>query len=178
MKQHFGKVLGITVILSLILAAYAMSGVRQDMSINHNLYIKLIGPDGKIKERREYHNLIVSAGKNAAVKQILGDTSGGAQPAKFNYVGIGTGTTAEASGDTALQAEIGTRQQQTSPTFPATGQGQVVISFAAGNGTGAITEAGLFNASSGGTMLARKTFAVINKGASDVLQITWQVTEN
>jgi len=51
-----------------------------------------------------------------------------------------------------------------------------VASFAAGEGTGAITEAGIFNASSGGTLLCRTVFSVVNKGASDSMTITWTVT--
>lgn len=147
-----------------------------EIKMRTNLLIKLVDKDGKIKEERLFKNLIVTAGKNSAIKQVLGDTSGGGQPAKFNYVGIGTGATTEVAGDTALQTEIGTRQQDTSPDFPSTGRGDVIVTFAAGNGTGAIVEAGLLNASSAGTLLARKTFSTINKGASDSLQITWQIT--
>ena len=50
------------------------------------------------------------------------------------------------------------------------------IHFAAGSGTGAITEAGVFNASSGGTMLCRTVFSVVNKGADDSMTITWTIT--
>ena len=46
----------------------------------------------------------------------------------------------------------------------------------AGEGTGALTEAGIFNASSSGTMLCRTEFSVVNKGASDSMTITWTVT--
>ena len=48
--------------------------------------------------------------------------------------------------------------------------------FPAGTGTGAVTEAGIFNASSGGTMLCRTTFPVVTKGSGDTLAITWVVT--
>ena len=150
----------------------------EKLKLKGHLLIQLFGADGKIKEEREFDNLVVTAGKNTAIQQILGGASGGAQPAKFNYVGIGTNSTAEAVANTALGAEIGTRQQDTSPDFPSTGRGDLIVTFGAGNGTGAITEAGVLNASSAGTLLARKTFAVINKGASDVLQITWQITLN
>jgi hypothetical protein len=51
-----------------------------------------------------------------------------------------------------------------------------VASFEAGDATGAVTEAGLFNASSGGTMLCRTVFSVVNKGAQDILNITWVIT--
>jgi hypothetical protein len=53
-----------------------------------------------------------------------------------------------------------------------------VATFPAGTGTGAVTEAGLFNASSAGTLLCRTVFSVINKGAADTLGITWTVTVN
>ena len=51
-----------------------------------------------------------------------------------------------------------------------------VAAFPAGTGTGAISEAGVLNAASGGTMLCRTVFAVVNKGADDAMSITWQIT--
>ena len=51
-----------------------------------------------------------------------------------------------------------------------------VGTFPAGTGTGAVTEAGILNASSGGTLLCRTEFNVVNKGASDAMTITWTVT--
>jgi hypothetical protein len=53
---------------------------------------------------------------------------------------------------------------------------QYVATFPAGSGTAALTEAGIFNAASVGTMMARTVFAVINKGALDTLTITWKIT--
>ena len=54
---------------------------------------------------------------------------------------------------------------------------QVVGTFAAGNGTGAITEVGLLTASSGGTLISRKVFSAINKGADDSLQVTHKMVQ-
>ena len=48
--------------------------------------------------------------------------------------------------------------------------------FGLGVGTGAITEAGIFNAASSGTMLCRTVFSVINKGILDSMVITWTIT--
>ena len=48
--------------------------------------------------------------------------------------------------------------------------------FPAGTGTGAVVEAGILNASSGGTLLCRTVFSVVNKGANDAMTITWQIT--
>ena len=52
------------------------------------------------------------------------------------------------------------------------------VSNAGGNftGTGAITEAGILNAASAGTLLCRTVFSVINKGASDSMTVTWTIT--
>ena len=51
-----------------------------------------------------------------------------------------------------------------------------VCTFEAGDATGAVTEAGIFNAASGGDMLCRTVFSAVNKAASDSLAITWVVT--
>ena len=53
---------------------------------------------------------------------------------------------------------------------------QYVATFPAGTATAGLQEAGIFNASSAGTMLCRTVFAVINKGALDTLTITWKIT--
>jgi hypothetical protein len=50
-----------------------------------------------------------------------------------------------------------------------------VATFGAGQSTGAVTEAGIFNDATAGTMLCRTVFDVINKGALDTLVITWKV---
>ena len=87
---------------------------------------------------------------------------------------IGTGTTAAAASQTALVSESD-RNALTSTTVSGATI-TYVASFGAGEGTGAITEAGLFNASSSGDMLCRTVFSVVNKGASDSMSISWAVT--
>ena len=51
-----------------------------------------------------------------------------------------------------------------------------VSSFEAGDATGAVTEAGIFNASTSGTMLCRTKFNVVNKAADDTMTVTWTIT--
>ena len=53
---------------------------------------------------------------------------------------------------------------------------EMITSFIAVVSTGAITEAGIFNALTAGTMLCRTTFPVVNKAAGDSIVITWVVT--
>ncbi len=132
---------------------------------------RLLGPDGQIKEMRGGKaNLIVATGKQAIADQLL------AAPTlpKPTHMGIGTGTTAPADGNTALVTEVGARQTITKARN--TNVVTMVGSFGAGVGTGAITEAGIFTAVAAGTMYSRITFAAINKGANDTLELTWTYT--
>lgn len=117
-------------------------------------------------------NLVVTVGKEFIAASMLKTTSN--SPAAMTHMGIGTGTTAAAAGDTALGTAAGARQ-----TVSGSVTGAVVTytsNFGAGVGTGAITEAGIFNASTGGTMLCRTVFSAVNKGANDSIAITWNVT--
>lgn len=91
---------------------------------------------------------------------------------------------------TNLVTEIGVRKTATASKFTTSVTNdavQYVTTFAAGESTGALNEAGIFNAGTsgsaggGGVMLARVVFGggstgVINKGANDTLQITWRIT--
>ena len=93
-----------------------------------------------------------------------------------SHMELGTGTTAAASADTALGTAIsGSRTALTSTTV-SSNTITYVASFAAGTGTGAVTEAGIFNASSAGTLLCRTVFPVVNKQSGDSMTVTWTVT--
>lgn len=125
--------------------------------------------DGKVKYDFSVPNLVVTSGKNFIASRMVGTT-----PAVMSHMAVGTGATAAAAGDTTLQTEL-TRVALSASS--ATGAvATYTANFAAGVGTGAITEAGIFNASSAGTMLCRTTFPVVNKGADDSMSITWTVT--
>ena len=76
--------------------------------------------------------------------------------------------------DTTLQTELSTRVAGTLSSSTNVWQNQAT--FGPGVDTGAITEAGIFSASSAGTLFARQVFPVVNKAAGDSLQLTWQVT--
>lgn len=89
----------------------------------------------------------------------------------MNFHGMGTGTNAEAVGDTALQTEVETRQTGTQ-SEPATNQYRSLATITA-TASRAITEHGLFSASSGGVLLDRSVFAVINLATSDSVQFTY-----
>jgi len=101
---------------------------------------------------------------------------------KFGYLGIGSGTTAEAVTDTALQYEIkrkvATVTQETTTVTGDTGKLEATFSSADTlAGTMNISEAGIFNLDVGGDMLARKVFSAVpvDWDAGDTLTIRYFV---
>lgn len=145
--------------------------ISDKVKMTGKLSIELRGPDGELKHSQEIDNLVVTVGKNFIASRMKDATA-----TAMSHMAIGTGAVAAAAGDTALGAEAG-RVALTSTTVT-TNNVAYVATFPAGTGTGAITEAGLFNAASAGTLLCRTVFSVINKAAADSLGITWTVTVN
>ena len=133
---------------------------------------------GKVEVRlndevvREIDNLVVTAGKNFVAASMIKTTSN--SPAAMTHMAIGSNTTDPAAGDTALGTELG-RVALTSGTV-SNAVVTYVATFPAGTGTGAVVEAGILNASSGGTLLCHTEFDVVNKGSADAITITWTVT--
>lgn len=124
---------------------------------------------GKVKVDRLEKNLVVTVGKDWIASRMAGTSSN-----VMGYMAVGTDSTAPAVGNTTLGAEVA-RVALTSTT-PSTNTVTYVATFGAGVGTGALTEAGLFNAASVGTMLSRTTYSVINKGSGDEMTVTWVLT--
>ena len=125
--------------------------------------------EGRIKEKKEFHNLVVTTGceliaSRLSVQDILPPS----------HMAIGSGTVAPTKADKTLGSElhrnslISTSRKGAQVTYKAI--------FGAGQGTGAVTEVGIFNDASAGTMLNRATFAVVNKAPTDSLEITWNLT--
>jgi len=119
---------------------------------------------------REIPNTIVTAGKNELASLITGNGTA------FGYMAVGTGTTSVVAGDTTLETELDRNATTVSGGTATNNTIEFETVWNAGDGTGSITEAGIFNAASSGDMLARTTFSAVNKSASDILTITWTVT--
>jgi hypothetical protein len=132
--------------------------------------IRVTASDGHVKEERTIKNLVVTAGKTYIAGRMVGT------PTAMSHMGIGSDNTSASVENTALGSQLG-RVSLTSSTATAAVV-TYVASFPAGTGTGAVVEAGVFNAASDGTMLCRTTFAVVNKGADDGMTITWAITIN
>lgn len=137
------------------------------------VHFVLTDEHGNVKQQHE-QNLVVNTGLVYIASRMVGVAK-----SVMSHMAVGTGTTAAAAADSALQTESA-RVALTSTTIVTTTATndavQYVATFNPGTGTAALTEAGIFNASSSGDLLCRTVFPVINKGALDTLTITWKVT--
>lgn len=116
----------------------------------------------------EIPNLVVTAGKNFVASRMKNTTQ------VMTHMAVGTNNATAAVGQTTLTAESD-RNALTSTTV--TNNTVIyVATWSAGDATGALVEAAVLNASSGGTMLCRTVFPVLNKGSADSLTITWTIT--
>lgn len=118
---------------------------------------------------RDIDNLVVTTGKNYVASRMKDATT-----TAMSHMAVGTGSTAAAAGDTALGGEAA--RVALSSTAVSGADVTYSATFPAGTGTGALTEAAVLNANSSGTMLCRTVFAVVNKGVSDQMTVTWVVT--
>lgn len=117
-------------------------------------------------------NIIVNVGFDL-ICDALGKSA--SRPNVISHIAVGTGAVAAAAGDTALGAE----SARVAATYAHTAGTKVftmTATFGAGVATAALTEAGVFNAASAGTMLDRVVFPVVNKGANDTLTATFTFT--
>lgn len=146
--------------------------IQEQMSVQGRLSVVLRDSNGQVKQSYEVPNLVVNTGLAYITSRMKDATDD-----VMSHMAVGSGATAAAGGDTALETQIGSRVALTSTTVTAN-EIEYVATFAAGVGTGAVTEAGTFNAATAGTMLCRTVFSVVNKGADDTLQITWTITLN
>jgi len=146
--------------------------IRETLKPMGKLNIVLKDKDGNVKDERQVDNLVVTAGKEWIAARMT-DTG---RPDDMSHMAIGSDNTAAAAGDTALGTELGRVTLTGNEGAPATNTIVYTSTFPAGTGTGAVVEAGVLNAGTGGTMLCHTVFAVVNKGTDDSVTITWTVT--
>lgn len=147
--------------------------VNENLKLSGQLNIVLKDKAGNVKDSREVKNLVVNAGLAYIASRMTGTSK-----SVMSHMALGSGTTAAAAGQTDLVSVLGSREALDSTTIAGTNNEKVVYvsSFEAGDATGAVTEAGIFNAASSGDMLCRTVFSVVNKAADDTLSITWTIT--
>lgn len=143
--------------------------MNDGLKLRGDVALVLRDKKGNVKEERNIKNLIVDTGLNFICDRMKDDETA------MTHMALGSGSTAAAAGDTTLGSQLGSREALDSSTVT-NNEIVYVASFEAGDATGAVTEAGIFNASTGGTMLCRTVFSVVNKAADDTLSVTWTIT--
>lgn len=144
--------------------------IKKDSSkVTGSVNVVVRGEDGAVKQEFTVPNLVVDTGLDFIASRMEGTTD-----AVMSHMAVGTGSTAADAGDTTLETEAA-RVALTSTTVTNNAVAYVAT-YPAGTGTGALTEAGIFNDGTTGDMLCRTVFSVINKGAADSMTVTWTVT--
>jgi hypothetical protein len=141
------------------------------MMIDGRYRCTLLNADGTVADEWEGHNLITEVGDAHAAERLISDT-----PDTISYIAIGTGTGQDAT-STALNNEVArVAMDSTYPLLGTSGDDNKITcqtTFAAGTGTGTITEFAVFNAASSGTMFNYVTgFEPRVKGATQALVVS------
>ena len=136
-----------------------------------NIKITVYDLAGQVKEVKEFHNLITTVGLNMIRDALYGDVS----DCEIKYVEVGTGNTAPALSDTALDAYL-FRKAVTTTSKPANYQMTTVCYIAPEEAIGAIEEIGWFcgaaaGAGQGTGILLSRVLYSRNKTALESLQI-------
>lgn len=146
-----------------------MNSFNETPKVTGQVTFTHLDADGNVISESTVPNLVVTTGLAHIASRVKDGTA-----TVMSHMALGSTSTTPTLADTALGAQLGrvaltaTSVTGNAITYTAT--------FAAGTATGAVVEAGIFNASSGGTMLCRTTFPVINKNSTDSLAVTWVVT--
>jgi hypothetical protein len=147
-----------------------MSNILENIGVVGNVQFTLEKSDGTVLQE-EVKNLVVNTGTAFIAARMVGT------PTAMSHIAIGTGSTTQAAGQTALVTEVA-RATCTATNTPGTNSVVYQATFNPGVGSGVLRETGIFNANSGGTMLARTVYPILTKEVGDTLTVTWTVTIN
>lgn len=126
---------------------------KDDLKVKGKILYKIEDPEtGEIIDQNEIENLITDIGAEKIADYIAGNTVN-----DFQYIAIGSDSTAPSTSDTSLGTETA-RSGAIAPTKPNTNEVRWTHEFTAGEGGSTINEFGMFNDSTAGDMLNRRTF--------------------
>ena len=165
----------------------AMDWIGKVIGKNKEDYVNMQGwahwvrrnSQGDITGEWDVNNLITNSAKAKIADLLVGDV-GSAAPTQWDDIAIGTGTGQTAT-STTLATEISTNggaragstgTRVTTSVTNDTAQFVLTYSF---TGSFAVTESGVFDDISTGTMLCYQSFSAINVVSGDSLQVTWKV---
>lgn len=130
----------------------------------------------EIKEDRRVATKMVTT----VFVNLLTDALQGEQAAfhTLRFHDSGTGTVAEAIGDTTLGTPCGEARNEGTYTEGASANIYKTVATHTYSGSFAITEHGVFSAASAGTLLDRSVFSAVNVVSGEMIEFTYQLTTN
>lgn len=143
----------------------------EDVQLKGSFCATIRRSNGDIETRRK-DNLILNVGFDF-IAAAIGD--GTNRPDVMAYTAVGTGTDNVYPEQTNLVSEL----DRKAATYTHVNDSKVftfTTFFGKGEATGAITEAGICNAGTGGIFIDRVVFAVINKAEDDELTTNFEFT--
>lgn len=149
-----------------------MTPITDSPKVTGQVTFTHLDSNGNTISRQTVKNLVVTSG----LTHIAARMSNSGTPTQMSHMALGESSTAPALSDTALGAQLGRVAVAVAGGSPSGNTVSYTATFSAGVATGPVVEAGIFNASTGGTMLCRTTFPVINKNDTDSLAVTWVIT--
>lgn len=154
------------------------SVIYEELKLRGAIKMVMTDLDGNKIMEQQIRNLAVTQGRSWVLGQLESVNIVTSQT--ISYLAIGSSTVAPTTGDTALNAEV-TRNAigtfvtstltQNPPNFSA------LVSFATNQGNTTLAECGLFNSSASGTMLAHATFSSFVKATSNILNLTYTISD-
>jgi hypothetical protein len=139
--------------------------LRDNTGVRGFVVVELRNEQGDLTERRTA-NTVTTQGLYGIADNLLASPSLG----KPTHMAVGTGSPAANALGTELDRNALTSKTRSNAVVTMVG------TWAAGDGTGALTEAGIFDDVSAGNAWCTASFSVVNKGAGDSLVITWTLT--
>lgn len=170
--------LGVSAFATSLDTSSSIPQIEERSTVTGHVILQVFDSNGELKNKVENHNLVVDVGLDEMAQGTFG--VGGSGSTNFQWIEIGTGTTAPVAGNTAIETTACARIQDASPDVNSAVSGEtsvsVISSFDGGTCAGAITEAGIFNAVTANQMLARSTFGSVTIGAGDTLNVNYTIT--
>ncbi len=126
--------------------------------------------------KRVAHGKVTDVGVNLLVDALQSSGTATTAIGLFKYHDSGTAGTAEGTADTAILGTTGMARQLGTQAEGTASNVYSTVATITYTGSFAIVEHGIFNATSGATLLDRTVFGTLNVGSAVSIQCTYQLT--
>lgn len=151
----------------------------ENIKIQGNVDLKLFSKDGELKDQRYVRNLVTTAGKAFLARKIIhGGINEGTgnidETENVSSIAIGSGTTAAALTDAALETELADVDVRFSSTED--NIASFITTFEENIGTGTVGEVGLLTDATPELLVCRTVLDTpFSKSATDYLVVNWKL---